>query len=190
MKADDAPRIGLVGYDSIHFVVEDIERSRRFYEKLDFREVARSGEALSARSGQRSVVFGAGEVRVCVSAPSGHAAAGPSKASRYLKHHPAGVMSLGFRVRDLGETMAALEVRGGTFLGDPLIDTDARGGRYRAVEVATPLGDVAFRFVERQGYEAFAPGFDVTGPADPPNRFGIRAVDHATCNGLTMQPII
>jgi 4-hydroxyphenylpyruvate dioxygenase len=181
--------IGLLGFDSIHFVVEDIERSRRFYEKLDFHEIARSGDELTARSGQRSVVLAAGEVRVCVSAPAD--AKRQSKAARYLRHHPAGVMSLGLRVKSLDRAMAFLESRGGTFLGDAIADTDAQGGRYRAVEIATPLGDVAFRFVEREDYHGFAPGFAACGPASvPPNAFGIRAVDHATCNGLTMQPIV
>ncbi len=181
--------IGLVGYDSLHFVVEDIERSRLFYKKLDFHEVARSGDDLTARSDQRSVVFGAGAVRVCVSAPAGPR----SKAARYLRRHPAGMMSLGFRVKDLEVAMALLDERGGTFLGDPVLDVDSRGGRYRAVEIATPLGDVAFRFVERTGYDAFAPGFADSGPGaagQPDNVFGIREVDHVTCNGLTMQPVI
>ena len=67
-------------------------------------------------------------------------------------------MSLSFRVESLDDTMRFLERRGGTFLAEPIEDTDARGGRYRAVEIATPLGDVAFRFVERSDYRAFAPG--------------------------------
>ncbi len=181
--------IGLVGYDSLHFVVEDIERSRDFYKKLDFHEVARSGDDLTARSDQRSVVFGAGAVRICVSAPTGPR----SKAARYLRRHPAGMMSLGFRVKSLDVAIALLDERGGTFLGDPIEDVDARGGRYRAIEIATPLGDVAFRFVERDGYDAFAPGFADSGPSAPSrsdNTFGIREVDHVTCNGLTMQPVI
>jgi 4-hydroxyphenylpyruvate dioxygenase len=181
--------IGLLGYDSLHFVVEDIERSRRFYKKLDFQEVARLGDDLTARSDQRSLVFGAGAVRVCVSAPTGPR----SKAARYLRRHPAGMMSLGFRVKDLDATMARLDERGGTFLGDPVLEVDPRGGRYRAVEIATPLGDVAFRFVDRTGYDAFAPGFADSGPGAagrPENVFGIREVDHVTCNGLTMQPVI
>jgi 4-hydroxyphenylpyruvate dioxygenase len=181
--------IGLVGYDSLHFVVEDIERSRLFYKKLDFHEVARSGDELTARSDQRSVVFGAGAVRICVSVPAGPR----SKAARYLRRHPAGMMSLGFRVENLDATVTRLEERGGTFLGDPIEDVDPRGGRYRAVEIATPLGDVAFRFVERDRYDAFAPGFADSGPgaaSRPENAFGIREVDHVTCNGLTMQPVI
>ncbi len=185
--------IGILGYDSFHFVVENLERSRHFYtEKFDFKEVARAGDDLASRSGQQSVVYGAGDVRVCVSTPLGQS----SKAARFLRRHPAGVMSLSFRVKSLDETMSFLESRGGTFLSDPVEDRDARGGTYRAVEIATPLGDVAFRFVERNDYRAFAPGFVDSGVGaglgerKPDNVFGIQIVDHVTSNGLTMQPII
>jgi 4-hydroxyphenylpyruvate dioxygenase len=182
--------IGIIGYDSFHFVVENLDRSRAFYEsRLDFKEVAKAGDDLVSRGGQQSVVFGAGDVRVCVST----ALSQSSKAARYLRRHPAGVMSLSFRVQDLDATMAFLDKRGGTFLSDPIEDKDARGGRYRAVEIATPLGDVAFRFVERTDYRAFAPGFIDSGvgnAARPENEFGIAAIDHVTSNGLTMQPII
>jgi 4-hydroxyphenylpyruvate dioxygenase len=180
-------RIGLLGYDSYHFVVEDIERSRKFYENiLDFREVARASDELVARSGQQSVVFGAGEARVCVSTPLTQT----SKAARYLGRHPSGVMSLSFRVKNLDHTIAFLEKRHGTLLADPFEHKDERGGKYRSVEIATPLGDVAFRFIERSDYRAFAPGFQDSGPGLAENRYGIAAVDHVTSNGLTMQPII
>jgi 4-hydroxyphenylpyruvate dioxygenase len=181
---------GITGYDSFHFVVENLERSRKFYtEKFDFKEVARAGDDLVERSGQQSVVFGAGQARVVVSTPLRQ----QSKASRYLKKHPAGVMSLSFRVKNLDETMAFLEKRGGTFLADPLTDKDENGGTYRSVEIATPLGDVAFRFVERKDYKRFAPNFVDSGSGhsvDPVNMFGIKQIDHVTSNGLTMQPII
>ena len=186
----DKEHSGILGYDSLHWAVDNLDRSRAFYtEKLDFKEVARAGDELSQRSGQQSVVFGAGEVRVCISTPLSQT----SKAARYLRRHPAGVMSLSFRVKDLDQTMGFLEKRGGTFISDPVEDKDARGGRYRAVEIATPLGDVCFRFVERSDYRAFAPGFVDSGVGNvgrPDNRFGIAAMDHVTSNGLTMQPII
>src|SRR5437773_881792 len=39
--------IGIIGYDSFHFVVENLDRSRRFYtERFDFKEVARAGDEL------------------------------------------------------------------------------------------------------------------------------------------------
>jgi 4-hydroxyphenylpyruvate dioxygenase len=182
--------LGLIGYDSFHFVVEDLERSRAFYtQKLDFKEVARAGDDLVQRGGQQAVVFGAGDVRVCVSTPLSRT----SKASRYLHRHPAGVMSLSFRVKDLDRSIAFLDKRGGTLLADPMESKDERGGTYRSVEIATPLGDVAFRLVERTDFRAFAPGFVDSGPgngARPENIFGIAAIDHVTSNGLTMQPIV
>lgn len=55
---------GITGYDSFHYVVENLERSRKFYtERFDFKEVARAGDELVSRGGQQSVVLGAGEVR-------------------------------------------------------------------------------------------------------------------------------
>jgi 4-hydroxyphenylpyruvate dioxygenase len=181
--------IGITGYDSYHFVVENLERSRKFYlENFDFKEVARAGDELTERSGQQSVVFGAGDVRVCVSTPLRQ----ESKAARYLKRHPAGVMSLSFRVKDLDATIAYLDKRGGTFLADPLEFKDG-SSTYRSVEIATPLGDVAFRFVERTNFDKFAPGFIDSGVGNagkPTNLYGIQAIDHVTANGLTMQPII
>jgi 4-hydroxyphenylpyruvate dioxygenase len=182
--------LGIIGYDSFHYVVENLERSRAFYtQKLDFKEVARAGDDLVQRSGQQAVVFGAGDVRVCVSTPLNRS----SKAFRYLNRHPAGVMSLSFRVQDLDRAIKFLDKRGGTLLADPMEFKDERGGRYRSIEIATPLGDVAFRLVERTDFRAFAPGFVDSGvgnAARPDNVFGIGAVDHVTSNGLTMQPIV
>jgi 4-hydroxyphenylpyruvate dioxygenase len=189
-EATVAAKIGIIGYDSFHFAVEDLDRSREFYtKKLDFKEVARASADLVERSVQQSVVFGAGDARICVSTPLQHG----SKAARYLRRHPAGVMSLSFRVKNLDETIAFLDKRGGTFLAEPIDHVDADGGRYRSVEIATPLGDVAFRFLERSDYRAFAPGFIDSGVGNagrPENIFGIHHVDHATSNGLTMQPIV
>jgi 4-hydroxyphenylpyruvate dioxygenase len=174
--------LGLIGYDSFHFVVENIERSRAFYTtKLDFKEVARASDELVQRSGQQSVVFGAGDVRVCVSTPLTRG----SKPWRYLQ--------LSFRVQDLDRAIAFLDKRGGTLLADPMEFKDERGGRYRSVEIATPLGDVAFRLVERTDFRAFAPGFVDSGVGNavrPENIYGIGAIDHVTSNGLTMQPIV
>jgi 4-hydroxyphenylpyruvate dioxygenase len=101
-------------------------------------------------------------------------------------------MSLSFRVKNLDETIEFLDKRGGTFLADPLEFKD-KSGSYRSVEIATPLGDVAFRFIERKSFEKFAPGFVDSGVGNagqPKNIYGIRQIDHVTSNGLTMQPII
>ncbi len=179
--------LGIIGFDSFHFAVENLERSRSFYrEKLDFDEVARASDLLVRRSGQASTVFGAGDVRVCVSTPLHE----DCRAARYLRRHPAGIMSLSFRVEDLDRTLHLLEQRGATILADPIEDRDASGGSYRSFEIATPLGDVAFRYIERTDYAAFGPGFDQIVARPKPNRYGIERVDHVTANALTMQPLI
>lgn len=184
---------GLMGYDSYHFAVPDLERSRRFYtEKFGFTLMAKAGAELFEKSGQRSLVFGAGQVRVVVSSPDpDHPKAQECKAARYLRRHPAGVMSLSFRVQDLDRAWKTLEARGATILSEPVEDQDERG-RYRAFEIATPLGDVAFRYIERTGgYGRFAPGFDtIDATPSPANPFGIDSIDHVTNNALTLSPVV
>jgi 4-hydroxyphenylpyruvate dioxygenase len=183
---------GLIGWDSYHFAVHDLERSRRFYtEKFGFKEVARGSEELYAKSGQRSIVFGAGKVRAVVSSPDPqHPKAESCKAARYLRRHPAGVMSLSFRVEDLDRAWDVLEGRGATMLAEPLEEKDGSGS-YRSFEIATPLDDVVFRFVERRGdYSRFAPGFETLDPDPmPKNEFGIKTIDHVTSNVLTLAPL-
>jgi 4-hydroxyphenylpyruvate dioxygenase len=178
--------LGLIGYDSFHFAVEDVERSRRFYvDKFDFREIARSSAELTERSGQASTVLGAGDVRVVISKPQ----RANSKAARFLSKHPCGIMSLSFQVKDIEQTWRVLDKRGATFLSEILTDT-RDGGTYRAFEIATPLGDLNYRFIERKDYRNFAPGFEAVPHDARPNEFGITMIDHMTSNMRTMAPFI
>jgi 4-hydroxyphenylpyruvate dioxygenase len=183
---------GLMGFDSYHFAVSDLARSKRFYtEKFGFVEVARASEELIAQSGQESVVYGAGQVRVVVSTPANNDKGKSCKAARYLGRHPAGVMSLSFRVENLERAWGVLLERGATPIAEPMEHKDEHGS-YRSFEIVTPLGDVNFRYVERQGnYGRFAPGFDVvsTDPR-PKNHFGIDSIDHVTNNVLTLAPLV
>ena len=180
--------LGIIGYDSYHFIVENIERSHTFYtEKLDFKLIARSSAALAQQTGQESRVYNAGNINVCISTPLRQ----DSRAARYLRRHPAGIMNMSYRVHDLDFAFKVLEERGATFLDDPVEHEDGKGGRYRYFDIATPLGDVFFRFIERTDFKAFAPGFeDVEDDGKPTNRFGFMEIDHATSNFLTMQPMI
>src|SRR5262245_53585923 len=137
--------LSILEFDSFHFAVENLERSRLFYtSRFDFDEVARADHRLVQKSGQVSAVFGAGDVRGCVSTPLHE----DCKAARYLRRHPAGIMSLSFRVEDLDRAYELLEKRSAAILADPIDDRTSSGGRYRAFEIATPLGAVAFRSVE------------------------------------------
>jgi 4-hydroxyphenylpyruvate dioxygenase len=180
--------LGLVGYDSFHFIVSDLERSRRFYaEALGFTEVARASAAKAERGGEKAHVFGAGQIRVLVSTP----ARPDSRAARYLRIHPDGISSLAFRVRDIEAAWRFLEPRGATFLSGVVTD-EAEGGRFRTFSIATPLDDVTFRFIERSGpYPHFAPGFDPSGDGRPrENPHGFATIDHVTSNAYTMLPVV
>jgi 4-hydroxyphenylpyruvate dioxygenase len=180
--------LGIVGYDSFHFIVRDLERSRRFYaEALGFTEVARASRAKVEEGGEEASVFGAGQIRVLVSAPT----RADSRAGRWLKIHPDGVCSLAFRVRDVDAAWRFLEPRGATFLSE--VKTDEEGGGYfRTFSIATPLDDVTFRFIERRGsYAPFAPGFEAVGDGVPAeNPHGFATIDHVTSNAYTMLPVV
>ncbi len=180
--------LGIVGYDSFHFIVGDLERSRRFYtEALGFTEVARSSRAKVEAGGEEASVFGAGQIRVLVSTP----VRPDSRAARWLRVHPDGVSSLAFRVRDVDTAWRFLEPRGATFLTDVQVHEEG-GGYFRTFSIATPLDDVTFRFIERRGtYPGFAPDFESVGdgvPSDNPN--GFATIDHVTSNAYTMLPVV
>ncbi|KAA0254234.1 4-hydroxyphenylpyruvate dioxygenase [Acidobacteria bacterium ACD] len=180
--------LGLIGYDSFHFIVKDLERSRRFYtDALGFTEVARASDAKVERGGERASVFGAGQVRVLVSTP----ARGDSRAARYLRIHPDGISSLAFRVRDVEASWAFLEARGATFLSG-IQEDEAPSGKFRTFSIATPLDDVTFRFIQREGdYPRFAPDFETVGDGRPKeNPHGFSTIDHVTSNAYTMLPVV
>lgn len=177
--------LGLIGIDSYEFVVHDLARSRQFYvDRLDFREIARSGRERALATGEESAVFRAGKIQVQVTTPLNQ----KSRAAQYLAWHPDGIPQVTFRVKDLDATWKFLEARQATFLCDP--QASRRGaGTYREFAIATSLGDVSFRFVERNdAWEGFGPGFEDLTPADDGNRFRFMAVDHMTMNMLAMSP--
>ncbi len=180
--------LGLLGYDSFHFIVNDFERSRHFYrDGLGFTEVARSSPLKVEKGGEKALVFAAGHIRVLVSTPVKK----DSRAARYLRIHPDGVSSLALRVKDIEAAWRCLEQRGATFLHD--IETHrADGGRFRTFSIATPLDDVTFRFIERDaGYPLFAPDFETIGTGLPEeNPHGFATIDHVTSNAYTMLPVV
>jgi 4-hydroxyphenylpyruvate dioxygenase len=183
-----ADSLGILGYDSFHFVVADLERSRRFYaEALGFTEVARASAAKIEKGGEVASVFGAGQIRVLVSSPKRI----DSRAARFLRIHPDGISSLAFRVRDIRPTWDFLEARGATFLSDIAVD-EAEEGAFKTFSIATPLDDTTFRFIEREGkYPRFAPDFEDVGDGKPrESPHGFATIDHVTSNAYTMLPVV
>jgi 4-hydroxyphenylpyruvate dioxygenase len=176
--------LGMIGIESYEFIVANLERSRKFYvDRMDFREVARSSRDLSQQTGEESSVFKAGKIQVQVTTPLNQR----SRAAKYLAWHPDGIPVVSFRVKSLEKAWAFLEKNNATFIYDP-VETKDSNGSFRHFSIATPLGDVAFRFIERNDYQGYAPGFEDITPADEGNRYSMMAVDHITVNLLSIEP--
>jgi 4-hydroxyphenylpyruvate dioxygenase len=176
--------LGLVGYDHYEFVVADLERSRRFYgSMMDMPEAAHLDERDASERGEEAILFSSGKAQcVCVT-PSEK----DSAADRWLKRHPDGVRTVGFRLRDAERARRVLSDRGAALCTDLVITEDEQGRPYRWFEIATPIGDVRFRFVDRAA-DALPPGFSPTGHQDPQNRHRFQVIDHITSNFLTLEP--
>src|SRR6476659_5880405 len=125
MAGNESSGLGLLGFDSFHFLVSDMQRSHAFYTKLlDWPLVARAGKELTERSAQQSNVYSAGDIRVVVSTPLSDR----GRAATYLRNHPDGVSSVSFRVRDVDQAWDFLAPRGATFLSDIETYRDRDGG--------------------------------------------------------------
>jgi len=176
--------LGIVGYDAYEFVVRDIERSRNFYTRMmDINEVARLDEREAASRGEDAVMFAAGKAQcICITSRERGSAA-----HRWLKRHPDGVRRVGFRVRDVKHARAVLTERNATFCSDIIEAADDQGRPYLFFDIATPLGDVRFRFVQRAA-DALPPGFQRIDPGSESNANGFQVIDHVTSNFLTLEP--
>lgn len=183
---EEKSNLGIIGWDAFHFIVANLERSRRFYTTLmKVPEVARLDPRHAAEQGEEAVMFGAGRARVICVTPRARG----SRAERWLRRHPDGVAVLTLRVRDVEVARTRLEERGATFATGVISEPDHRGRPFRYFEIATPLGDARLRFVERAN-DALPPGFTPLreGPGDNP--FGFQLVDHVTSNFLTIEPFV
>ena len=184
MSDNQGSGLGIVGYDGYEFVVTDIERSRRFYaQMMDVAEIAELSERESARRGEQAFVFTAGKATWTCVAPTARGSA----ADRWLRRHPDGVRTVGFRVRDTAHARRVLGERGATMCSELESGEDQEGRPYRWFDIATPLGDVRFRFVERAN-DALPPGFDGLAGGAAANRYSFQVIDHITSNFLTIEP--
>ncbi len=178
--------LGIERLEDIVFVVNDIERSTRFYlDKLDFALTAESTPEHEAKTGERTRVFEAAHCKVSVVMPL----TTTSIAGRYLKRHPDGITTLVFAVRDLAETLRVLEARGATLV-DEITWHERDGQRLGHFEITTPFGEGRFRFVERQGWQGPNPGLVARPVPASTNRFGFHHYDHVTSNFLTLKPMV
>jgi len=180
-------KLGITKLIGLHYYVHDLERSRRFYvDRLDFAELGRSSPDLEKSGKQRSLVFGAGDIRIACSQPIGEG----GRAHRYLQKHPDGVGTVAFEVEDIKHTFDVLEANGGTPISDVQHYEDELG-ELDTFSITTPFGGTTFRFMERHGYRGLFPGMEVYGePKGGGNAFGFTHIDHLTSNFETMAPAL
>jgi 4-hydroxyphenylpyruvate dioxygenase len=180
--------LGIKTIESVHWYVHDLERSRNFYTKaLDFAELGVSSPELEKQGRQKSAVFGAGDIVLVVSQPVGEG----GRAWRYLRKHPDGVGTINYEVEDVEKTFRLLDQRGATIINDIQRFSDERGGKLAMFSITTPFGDTTFRFIQRDGYHALYPGFQMHATKQGgKNRYGFGHVDHITSNFQTMKPML
>src|SRR5688572_10386460 len=177
-KANELRNLGIRGIDHVDFVVHDLERSRKFYAgRMDFAETARSSPAYERETGERTAVFDAARVRVQCSVPLEK----ESNAARFLRLHPDGIRAVTFRVGSIEHAWKTLETRGANFLGEVTGKTG-----YRQFAIATPLGDVEYRFLEKSGPVVA----DETPGAAGGNRHRFTHMDHVTNNTREMRSYV
>ena len=178
--------LGIKRLEGIHYYVNDLERSRKFYVgKLDFAETWRSTPELEATGKQKSACFSAGNIDIVCSTPAGEG----GRAARFLSKHPDGVGTLIFEVEDADKAFRLLEERGGTAIADIETFKDD-GGTLRQFSVTTPFGDCTFRFRERRGFMGLFPGCTPIAKPASTNKFGFQEIDHVTSNFQTMKPML
>lgn len=179
--------LGIRRLESIHYYVGDIDRSRKLYvDYLDFAELGESSPELTSSGKQKSVLFQGGDCRIIVSMPMGEG----GRAWRFLQKHPDGIGTIGFEVEDIDKTFRLLDERGGTPIEEVQRFED-ESGKLATFSITTPFGDTTFRFVQRDGYQPFFPGFvPYAQPRGGNNAFSIEAFDHVTSNFQTMKPAL
>ncbi len=181
----DIKNLGIIGYDSVRFVSLDLDRSRDFYvDKLDFAITARTSDDFVAEHGWRGEVFSARNIDFEVIESTDD----DSYAALHLKNFAAGIAHVGFLVKDIEYAFTTLEERGATIL-DEIQTIEEDGGTYRHFEIATPLGNTTYGFVERKGYDAHAPGWDSVDEGGD-NKYNLSGIDHLTSNMRTLKPFI
>lgn len=176
--------LGIKGWDIFEFVVHDLERNQTFYtEQLGLPMTATSSPQRDAECGETVRLFSTHNIRIACVAST----AKGSRADKWLHRHPDGIAVVGLRVKDLNHTHQVLTERGACFCNAIQQSEDYQGQPYSWFDIATPLGDVRFRFVQRD-HNGLPPGML---PMDPIgiNR-GYQFIDHVTSNMLTLEPHI
>lgn len=179
--------LGLQGVIAMHVFVRDLERIRdHFVQCLDFCEIGASTPDFEAEHRARASVVEAGSARFVFMEPLGS----KGESFHWLAKHPEGVGRVVLKVEDAERAFRILTARGAT----PIMGIQHRnveGSHADWFDIATPIGDTVFRFIQVTGSTPMMPGLE---RLDPPrrgsNRFGFEFIDHITSNFLTLSPVL
>jgi 4-hydroxyphenylpyruvate dioxygenase len=178
--------LGIIGYDSIRFVSLDLERSRDFYiNKLDFALTAATTPAFEDRVGYKGLVFSARNINIEVVESTREG----SYAAKHLKQHAAGISAVSYLVKDIEHARKTLAARGATLMDTKTEVIEEAGGKYSSFEIATPLGNTIYRFIQRDNMKLHAPGWEARQEGGS-NKFDFAGIDHLTSNMRTLKPYI
>ena len=177
--------LGIIGYDAVRFVSLDLERSHDFYvNKLDMAITSRTTPEFESEHGYKGVTFSARNINMEVVESTSETSA----PAMHLKNYAAGISNVDFLVQDIEFTFKTLEERGASIIND-VQTTEQDGKTYRRFEIATPLGNTTYGFVERDGFDAHAPGWTKTQEGGQ-NKYDLAGIDHLTSNMRTLKPFI
>lgn len=180
--------LGIQRIHSLEITVQDAGPWLSYFRgALGFQATAASGEADVEKTGMRRHLLRCADVRLILR----ERVRPGSEADAYLRRHPEGVSAVSFRVADVDAAEEALIERHATLI-DSIRSERAGAGRWRWVSIATPLGDVEYRFIEDDDVDTgAAPGMEPCGLFDAGiNLIGLAGIDHLTSNVRTLMPVL
>lgn len=174
------------GFDHVEFVVSDLEKHSKMYERMGFR---RLGEAKLSTRGLWRRVYGQGKIRMMLTQPltSGAADESSSSPAKFLKAHGDGITVLALEVDNARRTFEKVVKNGAKVALEPVRygdESDDAGQVWRA-EIYTPC-DLRYAFIERKKASTakdilFDDGLTVDS-LENPSPFHLQSIDHLTNN--------
>lgn len=179
-----------LGFKGVHSLELCVRKSKQwldyFVKGFGFQYIASSNVERESETGVRTHTLRCADVCIVLLEPLNKT----SYAGRFLSLHPEGIAFVNYEVEDLSLVEAELSAREAAFLDMPLTET-VDGVTFKHVAVATPLGDVNFRFIQIDGDTDILPGQKRLAEFKSDyNPLGILGIDHLTSNVRTLQPLI
>ncbi len=170
------------GFDHVEFVVADLEKQNRIYERMGFEKI---GERHLPNRGTKSVVWAQGFTRVMVTQSDGSSAGQKEESLKFLEKYAEGICTLAIDVSDAAAAFEETTRRGARAAMKPTVFESPEGRVVRA-EIWSP-GAFRFAFIERHSKNGMkgAALFDeslVVSRLESPSPLGIRLIDHLTNN--------